>query len=525
MSRLPFDPQRAPGAKRATPESGEARPLSVSQLSAIIDHALRDHVPAGLRVAGEIGQFRARTHWYFDLKDADAVIACVMWQSAARKAGFTPSPGQQVVVSGRVEFYPPQGRTQFIVDRIEPAGDGALDLALKKLVEEVRALGWLDEARKRALPMLPRRVAVVTSASGAALQDVRDTVARRCPSVQLCLVDVRVQGPGAAGEVTRAVRRLGAMHAELGIDTIIVTRGGGSKEDLWCFNDRELARAIVESPVPVVAAIGHETDVTLAELVADARAATPTQAAMRAVPDAAALREQIRSASRRLAGGLTRRVRADEQRLASLVRHARVVAMDLVRRRAHRTERLAARLERHRPSAVYAERTTRLQLARARLEEAMRARLDPDRVDDTAGRLAQVVARAVHDRRLAVEAAARNLDLVGPPGVLKRGYSVTLDADGRAVRRLEDVPPAGQVVRTRLIDGVFASTVRSSEAGDDADAGPIAAAPAGRRDVPKPAPADALARARPGRAAASRKPRRPGGAEGSPGLFDAPPGG
>lgn len=486
MPRLPFDPSRAAGAPRAPADSAQARPLSVSQLATLIDNAMRDHLPAHLRVLGEIGQFRQRTHWYFDLKDADAVISCVMWQSAARKLPFTPATGRQVLAVGRVEFYPPQGRTQFMVDRLEPVGEGALDLALKKLVEDARALGWLDDARKRAPRLLPRRVAVVTSAGGAALQDVRDTAARRCPCVRLSLVDVRVQGPAAAAEIARALRRLARLHDELGIDTIILTRGGGSMEDLWAFNDRELARAIVESPVPVVAAIGHETDITLAELVADVRAATPTQAAMRALPDADALRHQLDASARRMAALLSRRVRAGDDRLAAVTRHARLVGDHLIRSRSHHLERLAARIERVRPANLHAQRAARLDVAAARLAAAARALLARHDLTDARARLHAALARALHDRRVSVESAARNLDLVGPVAVLKRGFSVTLTPDGRAVRSIADAAP-GQLIRTRLPDGAFDSRVLSPDATDtpcDAPLRPVS--PAGRREVQRP---------------------------------------
>lgn len=486
MGRLPFDPKRMaaePPVDRpvASARSGDAAPLTVSQLAVLVSRALSDHLPATIRLIGEIGQFRERTHWYFDLKDAGAVMSCVMFASSARRAGFVPQVGQQVVLTGRVEFWDKGGRTQFMADRIEPVGAGALDLAFRKLCEELRGLGWFDETRKRSLPLLPRRVAVVTSRTGAALQDVLDTARRRCPAVEVALVDVRVQGEGAAPQIAAALRRLARAHRGLGIDVILVTRGGGSMEDLWAFNERIVAEAIVHSPIPVVAAIGHETDTTIAELVADVRGATPTQAAMRVFPDAADLRRQLGSLGSRLGSQVTRQLRLDRERLRGAARHpfladpAALVAerrkslasslrslaaalREHVRARQARLDRLAARLERHRPAAVYARREARLRHAELRLASVMRSHLCEADTEGLKLRLNAAMDSLVDRRQAALQSAARGLDLVGPHGVLRRGYSITLDADGRAIRSVRDAAP-GATVTTRLSDGAFDSRV------------------------------------------------------------------
>lgn len=475
MDRLPFDPGRIAGAER--PAAAHPDRLTVSQLAALIDRALRDRVPSGVRVVGEIGQFRERTHWYFDLKDADAVVSCAMWASAARKAGFTPRTGMQVVVSGHVEFYSRQGRTTFMVDRIEPVGAGALELELRRMVEELRGLGWLDEERKRRLPAFPRRVAVVTSRSGAALQDVLDTFRRRCAALPVALVDVRVQGPDAAPQIAKAVRALSARHAALGVDVILLTRGGGSMEDLWAFNDRALAQAIVESAVPVVAAIGHETDVTVAELVADVRAATPTQAAMRIAPDAAAIDQQIRSIGRTLAFRCARVIRSRVDELDALARHLRSGQRMLLQAAAAKLDRSAARLEQHRPAAVYARREARLNAAAVRLSLAVDRLISVTSVDPLADRLGRCVRTYLEQREYGLTAAARSLELVGPSSVLRRGYSVTLRQDGTVVRTVHDVSP-GEVIQTRLADGSFGSIVQ----GGRGQHGPV---PPGGRILPR----------------------------------------
>lgn len=450
----------------------------------MIDRALKDALPTGLRVVGEVGQFRERTHWYFDLKDADAVVSCAMWQSAARKAGFTPRTGQQVVATGRVEFYPPQGRTQFIVDRLEPVGVGALELAYRKLLEELKALGWFESERKRQLPMFPKKVAIVTSRSAAALQDVLDTVAKRCPGLPLALVDVRVQGDGAAEQVARAIRAIGERHEQLGVDVILVTRGGGSMEDLWAFNERVVAEAIVASTIPVVAAIGHETDTTIAELVADLRCATPTQAAMRIAPDADALRRQLASLGGRLGGIVRRQVTLDAERLRGASRHAAfsdpmrfvderredldIATKDMrsgITRRIESLERALEQtdrsLHRHRPDAEYARRDVRLQDAAVRLRAVMRERVRREDIEPASRALTAAMRQVLLTRSAEVEANARGLDLVGPQNVLKRGYSMTLRADGTILRSATD-PRAGETIRTRLVDGTVASVVGDS---------------------------------------------------------------
>lgn len=462
MSRLPFNENDIKGARPSAPAPRQDH-ITVSQLAALIDHALKEKLSTGLKVVGEISRFTDRTHWYFDLKDSGAAIACVMWQSAARKAGFTPEPGQQVLLTGRVEYYQPYGKTQFIADKMEPIGAGALDLAYRKLVEELRALGWLEESRKRPLPMLPRKIAIVTSRTAAALQDVLDTITRRCPSLPLALADVRVQGEGAAAEIAAAIRNIGRHHESLGIDAILVTRGGGSREDLWAFNERIVAEAIVHSPIPVVAAIGHEIDITIAELVADVRAATPTQAAMRLAPDAAALRRQLSSIGGRLGTSLARQVQLESERLRGASRHSifsdpirlvddkqeefegrardlRHALLEKLQTATHTLDDRARALDRHRPEAVYARRE--LALAHA------------------SSRLAATASAHIARRAATLDASTRALDLVGPHNVLNRGYSVTLRPDGTIVRSSKD-PQAGEHIRTQLADGSFTSIVTS----------------------------------------------------------------
>ncbi|MGD9790772.1 MAG: exodeoxyribonuclease VII large subunit [Phycisphaerales bacterium] len=493
----------------ALSREGKGSPLSVSQLSARIDTALSTGIPGTISVVGEVSNFTDRTHWYFGLKDADAVVSCVMFQSAARKAKIRPGDGQSIVARGRVEFYAKSGRVSFIVDSIEPVGVGALELAFRKLCEEIRALGWFADERKRALPAFPRKIGVVTSRTGAALQDVLDTMRRRCPAVGVVLADVRVQGEGSAGEVARAIATLGARHRALGVDAILVTRGGGSMEDLWAFNEKVVAEAIVRSPIPVVAAIGHETDTTIAELVADVRAATPTQAAMRLTPDREDLARQADSMRRRLHGACARATRIYAERLRGLERRPGIArpetSLAMARERmltavdslgdavqeamteaGRNAEGMATRLRLNRPSARLAMLASSVERSRLRLEGAwdgvpLRARLE-----SAMDRLRQVVQSRVVGQRKDVESAERTLEAVGPAEVLRRGFSVTLGADGRAIRSVGAVTP-GDRLTTVVADGRVESVVDGSAKG--------------------PTP----------RRASAKKPERP--QDGEPGLF------
>lgn len=473
-----FDPARARGAPRPSEgdreQSDRSVPLRPARLAELITRALTDGLPKTVRVIGEVSGFRDRTHWYFDLKDADAVISCACFAQSARRQVFTPRDGQEVIAAGRIDFFARQGKTQLYVESITPVGEGALELRFRALCDDLRARGWFDPGRKRPLPVFPRKVAVITSRTGAALQDVLDTARRRCPAVDIAICDALVQGPAAAASVVRAMSFIARHHERLGIDAVILTRGGGSMEDLWTFNEVEVARAVLESPIPVVCAIGHETDVTIAELVADERCATPTQAAMRLTPDRAALAEQTARARGRLDAAL-RRAGIDAMRQHRAVGRRAVMGMrHLLASQRVRLAKLEARMACLRPEAVYAERRARLAAA----EDALR-------------RAALAITERRGDR---IDALERELAIASPLSVLARGYSVTTRADGSVVRAAGDAPP-GEAIITRLADGTVRSIVTD-----------------GVRDAGRPRPAAALPPRRP----AKRK-RRAG--DDQPGLF------
>ncbi len=441
MPRLPF-PDPEPGAvSPAASAPGSQRPLAVSEVGELLKRVLADHVPARVRVVGEVSNLSDRQHWFFSLKDEAATLRCVMFASSARRVGFAVHSGMQVVATGRLDFFPGQGHVQLYVDALEPVGQGALELALRALMEELRGKGYFDDARKKPLPLLPRKVAVVTSRAAAALQDVINTAGKRWPGCRLYLYDVRVQGATAAPEIAAAIRTLSEHGPALsggGLDAIILTRGGGSIEDLWAFNERVVADALVHCSLPVVAAIGHETDITIAELVADMRCSTPTQAAMTLIPDAAALHHQLDQFSYRVSLLTRRDVRHRRQHLTALARQPMFRAPEKALAPAReRLDRFAAMLG-----------STLCRVVSSR-------RPDLHRLDT---RLLAALGTTHARRRDQLDALSRQLDALSPTRVLERGYSYTLAPDGRVLRHAADAHP-GHRLTTYLADGAVKSIV------------------------------------------------------------------
>jgi len=392
--------------------------MTVAELAGRIKRALADGLPRKVRVVGEVSNLSDRTHWFFSLKDEVAAMRCVCFASNAQRVGFPMRDGMQVVVTGRVDFYDAQGSVQLYVDHIEPVGQGALELRLRQMIQELKELGYFELEHKKPLPTMPTKIAVVTSRSAAALQDVINTVSQRWAGCRLYHYDVRVQGEIAAGEIAEALKRLSKHGKKLGIDAVILTRGGGSIEDLWAFNERVVADAVYRCRLPIVAAIGHETDTTVAELVADVRCATPTQAAMTLVPEREALQHQVHQLGQRLGLTVRRHIEHAEHRLVSAARHP------LFR--------------------------------------------NPQRlIDQSSQQFNETVRqlRATMPRRLAVdtarvEALARQLGAVNPNNVLDRGYSYTLGHDGKVIRQVRDAR-TGDRITTVLADGRVASVVES----------------------------------------------------------------
>ncbi len=395
------------------------RVLSVSELSALIEGTLESQFHS-LWVSGEVSEVTRPSsgHTYFTLKDEAAQIRCVIWRSAAARIKFKLEEGQQVICLGDLDVYPPRGTYQLVVRQVEPQGLGALQLAFIQLQKRLAAEGLFDPDRKRPLPAFPRRVGFVTSPTGAAIRDFLEIAARRFRGVEVLVIPARVQGEGATAEIVRGIELANEIHPSL--DVLVVGRGGGSVEDLWCFNDEAVVRAIFASRVPVVSAVGHEIDVTLADLVADVRAATPSEAAERVIPSADELSQRLTQFQRRLASMLRQRASAARSRLEQLTR-SRVL---------------------RRPKAMLYDLSHRLDDLESQAARAIRRRLarETDRMKAIAGRL----------------------ESLSPLAVLARGYSVTTRAaDGKIVRTSDEVQ-VGDVIQTRLADGAIASRVERS---------------------------------------------------------------
>ena len=441
-----------------------------------------------------------------------------MFASAAKRSAAKPTDGRTILATGKLEYYAPSGRLSLIVDKVVEDGQGSLEARFRALCDDLRARGWFDPDAKKPVPAFPRRIAVLTAAGAAALHDVLDTAKQRCPAVDLVLIDVPVQGDRAAPAIARTISSLDAHAERLGIDAILLTRGGGSVEDLWAFNDRDLAEAIHNCRVPLVAAIGHESDTTIAELVADQRAATPTQATVRLTPDRAALAQQLESLGRRRARALQHRLELERRRMDAIARTS-VIAdpASVIAVHRDRLDRAQDRLSRavSRRSEQVAARAYRLELAleRHRPHAALRRRRDT--LTQLNRELAAAVRASMTARRRTIEGIAGILHAVDPTAVLDRGYSITAREDGSIVRAPADAEP-GTRIRTRLSGGELTSVVEGAEGRTE----PVASRPYSvpqapatpEPDPPQPAPS------RP------KKPRRSGKARGDdaqPGLFGA----
>ena len=383
--------------------------LQVSDLNEYVRRSLAaDPMLRSLRIRGEISNFKAHSsgHWYFTLKDDQARIACVMFRQNAMRMSLRPRDGMAVVLSGSVSLYTQSGTYQFYAENMRPDGVGGLYQQFEALKARLAAEGLFDPARKKQLPLRPKKIAVVTSRTGAVLQDIRRVAAARDPGVPLVLLPVQVQGEGAAEEIAAAIRRAGTLP---GVEVIIAGRGGGSMEDLWAFNEEIVARAIADSPIPVISAVGHETDYTIADFVADVRAATPSNAAELAVPDRAELLEGLRMVRRHLTKAMDAMLTDKSRQVAYLARRLTAASPEMrLREAAHRLEQCRDRLDRavERPLK---EAAPRLSLMRIRLDHAMDGTLERQR------------------QRLSRDRA--RLETLDPRRVLERGYALVTDGD------------------------------------------------------------------------------------------------
>jgi exodeoxyribonuclease VII large subunit len=433
--------------------------LSVSALNRLIRETLERAVPLSW-ISGEVSNLTraASGHFYFSLKDATAQVRCVMFRNRAQLVPFDIANGQQVEIRALATLYEPRGDFQLNVESVRRAGLGALFEAFARLKDKLLAEGLFDDARKRALPRYPRCIGIVTSLQAAALRDLLAALARRAPHVAVLIHPVPVQGEGAAAAIGDALR-VAALRNEC--DVLIVARGGGSIEDLWAFNDEHLARAIAACPLPVIAGIGHESDFTIADLVADRRAATPTAAAELASAGWFAACGETSALGRKLQGAIGATLATRRQQIDLAARRLIHPAQRL-RESAARLAHLAARIA---SAAARAIERQQDQLGRLRLVWRVRR---PDtaslrsRLDSAGSRLH--ASRAGHHGDLAAK-LARLADALGhlnPQATLERGYSITRAADGSVVRNSKTVSP-GQQVSIRFAAGTAAATITRSE--------------------------------------------------------------
>jgi exodeoxyribonuclease VII large subunit len=457
--------------------------LSVSELTLRIKSALESHV-GHVWVSGQISGFKRHQesgHLYFSLKDESAVLRCVMFRFQNRGLRFEPEEGLEVVAFGRVSVYERSGQYQLYVESMQPKGMGILQLRFEQLKKRLAEEGLFDEARKRPLPFLPRAIGIVTSKEGAALQDMVKTIHKRFPAA-IHVMDVRVQGDEAAGEIARAIRELPRAVPE--VEVIIAGRGGGSIEDLWAFNEEAVVRAIAASRVPVVSAVGHETDFTLADFAADVRAKTPTDAATLVVPILDDLLADLRARGDKLEALLRERINRGWMTLDRFrdsyglraVETAGATLRDRLALLGGRAERALGHTVRARRESLAALSDRRLFRDPVQLLEPFRRRLEraessaalslPEaeiqvervRLGELSKRMASQVGGALERLRRDARAVEEKLSALDPNKVLERGYSITMHK-GKVVKDASKVP-AGSEIESRLHKGSLQSIVR-----------------------------------------------------------------
>jgi len=506
QQKLRAPPSRAGGQGKA---GGGGEPLTVSQLTKRIDRLLQTNLPEEIRVRGEVSNYKhhgASGHKYFTLKDVDTCLDCVMFKGDGVQLKFTPADGMELVATGRIKVYGAKGKYQLYVTAMEPLGQGALELAFRQLYAKLEAEGLFRAERKKVLPKYPSRVVLVTSRQTAALADMLK-VLRRFSWVRVCLYHVPVQGDGAAERMAEAISHLGRCGEQLGGGgVILLARGGGSLEDLWEFNEEVLARAMAACPIPIVTGIGHEVDTSIADLVADHHAHTPTEAAQVVTVHWRSARDAIDAGWLRLGRCVRQVIGEARQRLAQVERHEafrrpldrvnslrqllddrqRALSLGLtnhLRELERRVRELEGGLRERHPVSLILRLRERVAGEQQRLTAALgrrlRARhewlgrlaglmvechprhelkLHRQRLELLARRFDRSIATDVRRRREAVESLAVHLTAVGPEQVLRRGYTITRLKKGGAIVRSKSQVRAGDRLLTRLPDGEVEST-------------------------------------------------------------------
>ncbi|MCB2386569.1 MULTISPECIES: exodeoxyribonuclease VII large subunit [Thalassolituus] len=412
---------------------------------------------ANVRVEGEISNLSRPSsgHWYFTLKDSGAQVRCAMFRSRTALLKFMPKEGDKVELRAKVSLYENRGDYQLIVDAMKPAGEGALLLAFQQLKDRLAMAGLFDDKYKQPMPSV-RRVGIITSPTGAAIHDMLTVFRRRCPTIEIDIYPTPVQGRDATAHIVAAIERA---NRDNNVDVLIVGRGGGSLEDLWCFNEEAVAWAIHHSRLPIVSAVGHEVDFTIADFVADVRAPTPSAAAELLSPDQSQQIRQIQLIHQRLQRGMQRQLQQQQQRLLRIQQRLRAPGR-LLQNRAQHLDQLEIRLQRAQQQDLQ-QRYHRLQKLQQALVHQHPQRLLRERQQQVAlleKQFTRLIQQRLTQRQQQLAAQAHLLNSLSPLNVLGRGYSITQQTDGRVVQQASEIA-AGQRIHSRLHSGWLESEV------------------------------------------------------------------
>jgi exodeoxyribonuclease VII large subunit len=445
--------------------------LSVSRLNQVIQTTLEDRLPSKLIVRGEISDFKrpASGHCYFLLKDEGGQIPCVMWAGKFRSVKFDCENGLEVLATGHVDVYVPGGKYQFYADKLEPAGVGSLQMAFEQMRKRLQAEGLFEAAHKRALPKYAMNIGVVTSGTGAAIVDITDSVYNRWPCAKLFVFDTPVQGTGSAEKIANAIKRANRLQKQMKLDVLIVGRGGGSMEDLWAFNEEPVARAIYASNIPVISAVGHEVDVTIADLVADARASTPTKAGVLAVPDYRQQLQILHSAKRRIHLNTRSRLQNCRNSLQTVLA-SRVFRSPLgpVQIASQRIDELSTAILNSLKHAMvrFKDRLDRIRSNVQKIEPTRLISKQNIALHTLTNENKTAISKILNKKQLQLTALENKLQALNPRSVLSRGYSLTMnERTGGLITKIDDVQ-SGDRLTTELAEGQkIHSRVKDSQPG------------------------------------------------------------
>ena len=442
--------------------------LSVSELNREARYLLEDNFPAVL-VEGEISNIAmpASGHWYLTLKDNNAQIRCAMFRNRNLRVRFRPGDGMQVLIKGKISLYEGRGDFQLIVEQMEERGDGALLRAFEQLKAKLKQEGLFDEGLKKTLPVLPAHIAVITSPTGAAVKDIISTLGRRFPAITITVIPVTVQGNTAAAEMIAAIKLANKKQGCLSdLDVLVIGRGGGSLEDLWSFNDEALARSIAESELPVISAVGHEVDFTIADFVADFRAATPTAAAEILSPDRQEYSALFTAYKRQLSAQILKSIRQKQQSLIWLRKQLKHPGRKL-QEQAQRLDETEARLQRGFKNLLDRKHSTLKELHLGIRSHSPQRLVKEYRQEsmNMALRLSKSMQQILHFKKSKLSENSHALNTVSPLNTLSRGYSISYTSNDQVITDYQSVKP-GDTIRSRLFNGEITSTVKETAAPD-----------------------------------------------------------